>query len=589
MSNSSGNSRRSSSSKSQKSVKEKSDQENKGDSIELKNQSMEKENLKKETREEKENSQLRNSFEETKAKEVPNQLLNEEIIHLREEKEKEIAKRNLFQNIENVSFAQQKLIEYLQKLHIPKSQKEAALKINQLLKGKVSNQIKNNQIVHIKSREYLLDSSHKLKMEKLSRKSTDLNNSIEKSSNFREKNQNEIKLKIEEEKQKYACEFSKKVAKQQKELNLNKKKREQENDAKRKEEEKLAYEYKSMAEEDIQGHKRNILEKRINEAKTRRQKEKDNFKELKEKNSTKKYNYYHERNDIKEGSPVEKKREKYLNAEKNHQNNFQSYKSLKPLKNQNFNLVQRMIEQNSYEKSANSKLISLTLERVLEEDRKKKDDQRQKEEEMRLLKHKMRAYGEIIKQTYLPIPSEKKANELQSKINKLKHPVMQTKEVKQNYVAHEILPKLNKHRNIINKLSDNENSIDGITLNKSNSKTSNINKHKQSKDSDSVNNPNEKIKKINYLDELKQKRSKVPTRMQLLDWKSDLNNEKLSIVEKFNRVSQKASQLQADAEMKEKLLRNNGMTKKNLNIEEEAADMYVDAIKAKLAIFEKFE
>jgi len=75
----------------------------------------------------------------------------------------------------------------------------------------------------------------------------------------------------------------------------------------------------------------------------------------------------------------------------------------------------------------------------------------------------------------------------------------------------------------------------------------------------------------------------------IIDWRSDLKNYDLNVYDRYNRVINKASKLEEEAGMKEKILKISKDDKKNLDLEEQASNMYVDAIKAKLAIFNEFK
>ena len=70
-----------------------------------------------------------------------------------------------------------------------------------------------------------------------------------------------------------------------------------------------------------------------------------------------------------------------------------------------------------------------------------------------------------------------------------------------------------------------------------------------------------------------------------MNWQNDIRDEKLSMREKYERVSEKVRKLEGEAKRKEQLLivqqRNNDVDETN-----EVTDMLVDAIKAKLAILE---
>ncbi len=93
----------------------------------------------------------------------------------------------------------------------------------------------------------------------------------------------------------------------------------------------------------------------------------------------------------------------------------------------------------------------------------------------------------------------------------------------------------------------------------------------------------QKDKSVDYLQERRNKRRDGTSAS--MQWQNDIKDEKLSMREKYERVSEKVRKLEGEAQRKEQLLI---VQQKIHDVEEtnEVTDMLVDAIKAKLAILE---
>ena len=105
----------------------------------------------------------------------------------------------------------------------------------------------------------------------------------------------------------------------------------------------------------------------------------------------------------------------------------------------------------------------------------------------------------------------------------------------------------------------------------------------------------EKPKRINKvkdpLEELKQKRGDQYGKhnKNSYDWNKDLINDKLDHKEKLNRITGKAHLIEQKAIRKEELMKGSKGVEGNIELGEEVSDMYLDAIKAKLAILANLE
>ena len=71
------------------------------------------------------------------------------------------------------------------------------------------------------------------------------------------------------------------------------------------------------------------------------------------------------------------------------------------------------------------------------------------------------------------------------------------------------------------------------------------------------------------------------------DWERDLNNPKLDLSTKYDLIVGKADQIERKAKMKEKVLEVKGGPENDLEMGENINDMFIEAIRAKLAMLEQ--
>lgn len=196
----------------------------------------------------------------------------------------------------------------------------------------------------------------------------------------------------------------------------------------------------------------------------------------------------------------------------------------------------------------------------------------------------MGSYAKLVKEITRINVSEEKSLELKTKIASLKHPVRQTRDTRKLYD----LKKLNK------RMQKSSVSLADLRIHNENmpSRTSTQNSAKpglrQAKSNLKLGiQDGSGVKRPNYLSELRKKRelsiSQVGTKS--YDWNLDLNNSQLNTAEKYNKIINKANELEKQANRKEKIYLEKG--KHNLSLSENITDMFLGAIKAKLSLLEQ--
>lgn len=243
-------------------------------------------------------------------------------------------------------------------------------------------------------------------------------------------------------------------------------------------------------------------------------------------------------------------------------------------------------------------------ERVSLEEGKVKDELEKKKDERKLRREKMENYANLIKDICPVKVSESKAAELKKQVEQLRHPVRQSRDIRKEYELANLnkrslkegagshsADKLRKEQTETNMSSPRLIDKGSEALPKARHNTSD--KSKLALKSAILQQEQQKMeqakaKKLDYLSELRKKREENygASKSIKYNWSSDLKNEQLNPSEKYNRLVGKANMIEEQAKMKEKLLLAKGGTEKNPEMGEYVSDMFIDAIKAKLAILE---
>lgn len=217
-----------------------------------------------------------------------------------------------------------------------------------------------------------------------------------------------------------------------------------------------------------------------------------------------------------------------------------------------------------------NKCKTSTLEKVNEMETKEKIENEMKKNRNKILREKIKSYANLVKETCPVETSSEKAEQLKKLIANLKQPVRKIRDTRKSYE----LATLNNRKS--SKVSAK--SIAGGQLNSktprevSEALTEDIPKHKP----------------LDYLAELRKRRAENYNTSKSIaeDWKKDLLDGSLKPAEKYTRMMGKANIIEEKAKMNELLLRAKGGAQKNPEMGEHVSDMFIDAIKAKLAILE---
>lgn len=233
------------------------------------------------------------------------------------------------------------------------------------------------------------------------------------------------------------------------------------------------------------------------------------------------------------------------------------------------------------------------IERLAAEEAKLREERERKKVENKERREKMENYANLIKETCPVRASSLKAKQLQAQIEGLKHPVRETRDIRKNYDPAKL--KESSGGNFSMHRIGKEHSVD-----KAKSKASDdANKSSSASECTSA----RKLKKrhmaqtteqlkpeggqVDYLAELRRKRENHRNhKLPKYDWTSDLNDDKLDTSEKYSRLVGKAKLIEEQARKEEKLLQVKGGAEHNPEMGEHVSDMFIDAIKAKLAVLQ---
>jgi hypothetical protein len=224
------------------------------------------------------------------------------------------------------------------------------------------------------------------------------------------------------------------------------------------------------------------------------------------------------------------------------------------------------------------------------------------------LREKMYKYAEMIKELKPINISEEKVSELKLQIEKLKHPVRKTKNVKKDYDISKVIPQ--NSQTMTSNSHENRSELSGaisIESPKAKLKSNLVNRklrkscelrrkprpaNLQAALKDAIRdskNDGRKSEKKDYLSEFRSKKNPTPDiyKSALYNWEEDINNSRLSDHEKYSRIVSKANLIEERAKMKEKIMLAKGGAAKNYELGECVSDMLLDAIRAKLTVLEQ--
>lgn len=237
------------------------------------------------------------------------------------------------------------------------------------------------------------------------------------------------------------------------------------------------------------------------------------------------------------------------------------------------------------EASDRNRLQSYAMQKILENDREAKEQKIMIEKQRQEMIDKKKQYADKVKDLHKPQISEKKRLELQLLKENLKHPVRQPKRPKSDEMKKARVPHFKKD----DLHSEAESAQSMNPPKKKKKKLAPLrNQSLQPKEP-------ERKKPVDYLQELKNQRMKKleesgvdamhQSRMaQAGDWGHALRDQKLSMKEKYDRVTAAAKQIEQQAGRMEEIERfaKNG----SIDNTEDINERYVEAIRAKLALLE---
>jgi hypothetical protein len=232
--------------------------------------------------------------------------------------------------------------------------------------------------------------------------------------------------------------------------------------------------------------------------------------------------------------------------------------------------MKKRLEQEEMLAKAISKCKTNTLEKVQEEHLLLKQELLKKKKSIQSFRDKITNYSSLVKEKVEVKVSDLKKEELKQKVDLLKHKPRESKDVRKQYE----LANLNKRM-------EKSTSMDKPKTPKSEKPSKELIRSIMSEKPTAVKMPD-------YLTELRKKRGENynAAKAGTQNWNHDLNNEELNPTEKYNRMLSKASLIEEQAKMKEKILHAKGGTHENPELGEFVSDMYIDAINAKLAILQ---
>ncbi len=231
-------------------------------------------------------------------------------------------------------------------------------------------------------------------------------------------------------------------------------------------------------------------------------------------------------------------------------------------------------------------------EKVMERDNREREERLVKLKEKMAVREKMISYASLVKEVCPVVPSEEKAIELQKQIAKIKQPVKQRRDVREQYSLANISKRASRSADPKKEEEEKKvsNSTSRLKCHKKGT-TPHCPKHRSGLEdiiaaAAEKRAKEEQEKKHDYLSELRKKRAErygisKPDRY---DWSADIKDHNLAPTEKRERVERKARMIEEQARQKEQLFHIRGGVDKNIEMGQYVSDMFLDAVKAKLAI-----
>ena len=217
---------------------------------------------------------------------------------------------------------------------------------------------------------------------------------------------------------------------------------------------------------------------------------------------------------------------------------------------------------------------------------------KKKQQEKQERREKMETYIQLTKSLHPVTISPTKVEELKRQIERLEHHGRHSKVIKKNYDlailnnrSHKELPGITSLDKEGSKMPRGH-KPEVKYISKSKIRRELITKHKHGELNKSVIN----AKKVKYIPELRRNhKSKESLSMKKYDWVHDIEDKSLSSIEKYNRIIEKANMIEEQAKMKEMILRARGGTDKDFGMGESVTDMFLNAIRAKLAVLDSIQ
>jgi len=193
------------------------------------------------------------------------------------------------------------------------------------------------------------------------------------------------------------------------------------------------------------------------------------------------------------------------------------------------------------------------------------------------LRTKMIQYSELVKELRPLKESKAKAMELKSIISRLKHPVREQRDVKANYEISKVI-QMDTGRRLRPKKAEQYNSLGS----KIGSRKSLVDRSRRSFEPAII--PAKSAQK-SYLGYNKTGASSV-VKAKKYNWEEDIKNQRLNMNDKYSIVLGKVGLMEQQAKMKEKIMNAQSNSNTNFELGESVSDIFVNAIRAKLALLD---
>jgi len=247
--------------------------------------------------------------------------------------------------------------------------------------------------------------------------------------------------------------------------------------------------------------------------------------------------------------------------------------------------LKRIHDELKYHQKVLKELKTAFTDEVIKKDSLIREKIKEEEDAIQERFTKMKDYAKIVKENYKPTVSTTKAEELKKHIESLKTKPREAKKLTKEDLK--IRTPAERNASLDSKVQPSKSAKSPRPIIKKKKCSDSTRSIDLSKAENKKEIPENKIKKINYLEEFAKKRKESNRRsMPEVIYQKVVTDANLSSQEKYQLIKAQTEVLEQNARQKEELMSIKKDMQTNVSVGAEVSDMYINAIKAKLSLLE---